>query len=116
VAWAETQPFGPGEKCGALVIKMTLLVLGGSRLAEGCRVLLEQDRAASFFQGGEVGHVSLDGVSQRNFVSNSGLGWLRQGFEKWRAWEPGGLRWGFGESPGTREQNEHLSCASSRAA
>ena len=50
VGWAETQPFGPGEKCGALVIEMTLLVLRGSRLAEGCRVFL--DRAASFFQGG----------------------------------------------------------------
>ena len=52
VGWAETQPFGPGEKCGALVIEMTLLDLRGSRLAEECRVFLEQDRAASFFQGG----------------------------------------------------------------
>jgi hypothetical protein len=39
-------------KSAELVIEMTLLVLRGGRLAEGCRVFLEQDRAASFFQGG----------------------------------------------------------------
>ena len=71
---------------------------------------------ALYDRGGEVGHVSLTGASQRNFVSNSGLGWLRQGFERGRAWEPGGLRWGFDDGPGTRERNEHLSYASARAA
>ncbi len=53
MGWAETQPFGPGEKCRALVIEMTRLALGGGRRAGGCRVFLARDRAESFFQEGQ---------------------------------------------------------------
>ncbi len=53
MGWAETQPFGPGEECGALVIEMTRLALGGGRLAGGCPVFVARDRAASFFQEGQ---------------------------------------------------------------
>ncbi len=82
MGWAETQPFGPGEKCGALVMEMTLLALGGSRLAGGCRVFFKRDRAASFFQGGRGRSRKFARRKPEKLGFEFGARLVRAGFQK----------------------------------